>query len=117
MENAAWQAVGKRQECVNEQAVGRTAVDDQWQMEACGPFSLALQDGHLFFAPRFVPIKVDAHFADGNVGMVGRFEQALHVVERRFHLFRRVGQFRWVKPHHGAAEVGMLLTKLQHGAN
>ena len=81
------------------------------------PFSLALQDGHLFFAPRFVPIKVDAHFADGNVGMVGRFEQALHVVERRFHLFRRVGQFRWVKPHHGAAEVGMLLTKLQHGAN
>ena len=102
VEHTARQTVAPRCEHFDKLGVGRTGMDAQRQPPRRGPRYLAAEDGHLLLAARRIPIKVDAHLADGHKGMA-RHEQPLQAVEGCHGVGR---QLRGVEPQHGAAQAG-----------
>ena len=84
---------------------------DEGQVKANRPFRLSLERLHLFGSTAIVPIKVNAHFANRHIGMVGCPQRLFHTVEQ---VRRMVGQVRRVKSEHGETHSRMRCTKVKY---
>ena len=105
---------GEGEEGVDDFAVGGARVDDEGQAVTGGPSGLAVEDGYLFLPAGVVPVEVDAHFADGHVGVSGGVEQAFHAVEQGGGVG---GEFGRVEAHHGVGEAGVFGAEAEHGTD